>query len=225
MRLHGHVAGVVRRLDVLHEEDGDAARDRGEPHGLRRVPPRGDLDRLERGERRHQVGVVGERARRHLEREPVGRVAEREQLGVVPARGEPVEVLEDVAVAAADAGVLGDVDDAQPPLRRAHGALVEERAPALPEVPLRGQLARPGLRRPGLRLEVDAAWRAGCSRCGSPPPTPRRQKSMSSKAMPYAASSGPTASSAARLMYRQAPVVPSTGVTMFASGCAASLKR
>ena len=40
----------------------------------------------------------------------------------MPARGEPVEVLEDVAVPTADAGVLGHVDDPQAPVARARRA-------------------------------------------------------------------------------------------------------
>ena len=50
-------------------------------------------------------------------------------------------MLEDVAVAATDAGVLGHVGDAQLALCRAHVARVEEVAPALPEEPLGGELA------------------------------------------------------------------------------------
>ena len=76
-----------------------------------------------------------------MQLEPVGRLAERPQLDLVAALAQPVEVLEDVAVAAADAGVLGHVDDAQRAVGVADVAGVEELAPALPEHPLRLALA------------------------------------------------------------------------------------
>ena len=63
----------------------------------------------------HELLVVLEAAHRGVELEPVRRVAERPQLDLVPAVEQPVEVLEDVTVAAADAGVLGHVDHAQRP--------------------------------------------------------------------------------------------------------------
>ena len=73
---------------------------------------------------------------RDVQVEPVGLAGEAVERDLVPARGEPVEVLEDVAVAAADAGVLGHVDDAQAAVGGAHLARVEELAPARPEVAL-----------------------------------------------------------------------------------------
>ena len=73
-----------------------------------------------RRERLGELVVVGEAVHGRAQLEPLGRLAERVQRDVVTARGEPVEVLEDVAVPAADAGVLGHVDDPQPPVGRAH---------------------------------------------------------------------------------------------------------
>ena len=54
---------------------------------------------------------------------------------------QPVEMLEDVAVAAADARALCHVHDPQLPLLRAHVTCVEELPPALPEDALRVALA------------------------------------------------------------------------------------
>jgi hypothetical protein len=48
----------------------------------------------------------------NVEGKPLGRIAERVQRHLVAARCQAVEVLEDVAVPAAHARVLGDVDDA-----------------------------------------------------------------------------------------------------------------
>jgi hypothetical protein len=76
--------------------------------------------------------VVVERVHRDAQVEPVGLAGEAVERDLVPARGEPVEVLEDVAVAAADAGVLGHVDDAQAALGVAHRAGVEELRPSAP---------------------------------------------------------------------------------------------
>ena len=78
------------------------------------------------GERLDQVVVELEAVHRYTQLEPVGRLAERVQRGVVAAVGEPVEVLEDVPVPAADAGVLGHVGDAQPARVGEHVARVEE---------------------------------------------------------------------------------------------------
>ena len=177
-------------------------------------------------ERLDELVVVLERARRHLEREPVGRVAEREQLRVVAAGGEPVEVLEDVAVAAADAGVLGHVDDPQPALRRPHRALVEERAPLLPEVALRRRARAGRARSGGSATRGAAAWRAARSRCASPSiPAAQAVVHVLVRHAVAPRRTRPIASSAARLMYMQAPVVPSTGAIRFASGWVASLNR
>ena len=76
-------------------------------------------------------------------------------LGLVAALPEPVQVLEDDPVTAADAGVLRHVDHPQRAAVGAHLAVVEPVAPALPEVALRVELALPRLERAGLRLEVD----------------------------------------------------------------------
>ena len=104
-----------------------------EPHRQRRVPPRGDLDRVERGELLQQRLVAVEAAHRDAQVEPVGRVVERVQGAVVAARGQAVEVLEHDAMPAAHAGVLGHVGDAQLALGRAHVPALEPVAPAVPE--------------------------------------------------------------------------------------------
>ena len=111
------------------------------PHRGAGAPPGGDLDGVLLGQRARQLVEVLERAHVALEREPLGRPLEREQLHGVPARRQAVEVLEDVAVAAADAGVLGHVDDPQRAVGGAHRALVEPAPPALPEALLGGALA------------------------------------------------------------------------------------
>ncbi len=87
-------------------------------HRQRGHPPGRDLDRVQRGERGDERVVVGEGVHRRAQLEPLGALAERVQRHVVAAVGQAVEVLEDVAVPAADAGVLGHVDDPQPPLGR-----------------------------------------------------------------------------------------------------------
>ena len=63
-------------------------------------------------------------------------------------------MLEDVAVTAADPGVLGHVDDAQGAAWGAYVAGVEELPPPLPEDPLRGPLALAHLGAAGDRLQV-----------------------------------------------------------------------
>ena len=73
----------------------------------------------------------------------------------MPTLGQAVEVLEDVAVAAADPGVLGHVDDAQHAVGIAHGTRVEERSPALPEGFLGRSLACAHIGPSRNRLPVD----------------------------------------------------------------------
>ena len=72
------------------------------------------------GERLDELLVVLEAVHGRAQREPVGRLAERVQRDLVAAVEQPVEVLEDVAVPAADAGVLGHVGDPQPAFGRPH---------------------------------------------------------------------------------------------------------
>ncbi len=150
------VVGVVGGLDVLHEVNGQSAHDARAPHRRRGHPPRRDLDRIELRERGGELVVAGKAVHGHAQREPVGRIVERVQRHLVAARGQAVEVLEDVAVSAADARPLGRVGDPQAPIartRRAGGravsgrgvsprrgcgdrARVEEPRPTLPEQPL-----------------------------------------------------------------------------------------
>ena len=126
--------GVVRGLDVLHERGEAIPRPgAGQPHRQRRVPPRGDLDRVERGKLLQQRLVAVEAVHGHAQVEPVGRVVERVQGAVVAPRGQAVEVLEHDAVPAAHAGVLGHVGDAELALGRAHVPALEPVAPAVPE--------------------------------------------------------------------------------------------
>ena len=125
-----------------------------EPDRSSRVPPGRDLDRLQRGERVDQLAVVLEGADRDVQVEPVGLAGEAVERHLVPARGEPVEVLEDVAVAAADAGVLGHIDDTQAPVGGAHRPRVEELAPARPEVALGLALALTDVGAAGDRLAM-----------------------------------------------------------------------
>ena len=75
----------------------------------------------------------------------------------MPALTEPVQVLEDVAVAAADAGVLGDVDDPQTPVGCADLAAVEPVPTLRPEMRLRATLALPDVGAPGGRLDMGQA--------------------------------------------------------------------
>ncbi len=164
------VVGVVGGLDVLHEVDRQPARDARAPDGRGGHPPRRHLDRVDVRERVAERVVVLEAAHRHVQLEPLRRLAERVERDVVPARGEPVEVLEDVAVSAADARVLGHVDDPQrlsrggagarelrapPRVADARLARVEEVAPALPEALLRLALALAELGAARDRLVVD----------------------------------------------------------------------
>ena len=195
--LGGRVARVVRGLDVLDEVDGDAARDRGAPDPVRGLPPGGDLDGVLAGERGGQALVAAERADGHLEREPVGRSVERVELDGVAAPLEAVEMLEHVAVAAADAGVLRHVDDPEAAVGVPHVAAVEPVAPLVPEVVLRAALAladlgaargRLDVGQPGAGLVPDLSvrppTRAGSSRrprrpSGSPRRTRRARRSVS----------------------------------------------
>ena len=84
------------------------------------------------GERLDELVVVLEAVHRHSQLEPVGRLAERVEGDLVAAVEQPVEVLEDVAVAAADAGVLGHVGDAQPAVGGAHVAARRRSRPTAP---------------------------------------------------------------------------------------------
>src|SRR6202012_5665283 len=107
----------------------------------------------------HELVIGFEAADGHVEREPVRRIGERVELDPVAASGEPVEVLEDHAVPAADAGVFGDVHDPQAAVLVAHAALFEERAPTLPEEALGLALALADLPAARDRLVMDEARR------------------------------------------------------------------
>src|SRR5947208_13853555 len=76
---------VVRGLDVLDEEDREAAARRSEPYRRGRVPPRGHLDRVQPLERFEQPPVGLEGARGHLELEPTRLLAERKELDLMAA--------------------------------------------------------------------------------------------------------------------------------------------
>ena len=94
---------------------------------------------------------------RRLQREPVRLASQRVQSHLVATLPEAVQVLEDVPVAAADAGVLGHVDDLERPVGRAHGPLVEPSAPPVPEPALGAQLALALLGPAGRGLQVGQA--------------------------------------------------------------------
>ena len=98
--------------------------------GARGVPPGRDLDRVLRGQRVDELA----RSPRSCAPARAGRTSRRSPPSVYSATSWPrslqaVEVLEDVAVAAADAGVLGHVDDAQARRRRVRTSRRSKKSP------------------------------------------------------------------------------------------------
>ena len=164
--------GVVRRLDVLDEVDAGCrgareARQTGGPvfHQV------ATLIASQRRQRLDELVVVLERAHRRREVEPV-RLARRACTAAAswPRSTQAVEVLEDVAVAAADAGVLGHVDDAQRAVVGVRTSrLVEARSPQrCQNRSLGGQLALALLRPP--RLTTPGGCSVGARRVDDPQP-------------------------------------------------------